>query len=355
MSFGADVGRHLGFEIAGDVFETNLKRRGRDIGEYGVFTLIPQIRLRAALPGTPMTPYLLAGAGVSLNEFNDRKKPAVGLSVRADDVAVVGTVGTGLDYTLTDDIAIGAELRYLVSRGHEIEIAGRRRDAQLAALLATASLRLLFSGQHSVESLGAPDVDTAGRYYLALRIGGATITDRRIGGPIEATPENAAKGDFSLLLGVGVGVDVGSHLGVELVADGHEPILKVRGVGAVGEYAVYTVVPQIRFRYPMLGGRFVPYLLGGVGVSYAEFNDRKPHGLTARVHGTDYGVALATGVGLEYFITNNIALGLETRYHTSRAHQLLLADRTHNVHVDAVLITAGVRIYLGSLWARVAR
>ena len=248
MSFGADVGRHLGFEIAGDVFEANLKRRGRDIGEYGVFSLIPQIRLRAALPGTPMTPYLLAGAGVSLNEFNDRKKPAVGLSVRADDLAVVGTVGAGLEYTLADDIAIGAELRYLVSRGHEIEIAGRRRDAQLDALLATANLRLLFSGQHSVESLGAPDVDTAGRYYLALRIGGATITDRRIGGLIEATPENAAVGDFSLLLGVGVGVDVGSHLGVELVADGHEPILKVRGVGAVGEYAVMGASRAVRYR-----------------------------------------------------------------------------------------------------------
>jgi hypothetical protein len=141
---------------------------------------------------------------------------------------------------------------------------------------------------------------------------------------------------------------------VELAADGHEPILKVRGVGAVGEYAVYTVVPQIRLRYPMLGGRVVPYLLGGVGISYAEFNDRKPHGLHARVDGTDYGIALATGVGLEYFVTNNIALGLETRYQTSQGHQLRLADRTHNVHVDAVLITAGVRIYLGTLWAIVS-
>jgi opacity protein-like surface antigen len=69
-----------------------------------------------------MTPYLLAGAGVSRNEFNDRKEPAFGLSVRADDWAVVGTVGAGIDYALTEDIAIGADLRYLVSRGHEIEI-----------------------------------------------------------------------------------------------------------------------------------------------------------------------------------------------------------------------------------------
>lgn len=46
LSVGVDVGRHLGIELAGEVFEVDLKSGGRTVGEYGIFNLIPQLRLR---------------------------------------------------------------------------------------------------------------------------------------------------------------------------------------------------------------------------------------------------------------------------------------------------------------------
>lgn len=61
LSVGVDVGRHLGIELAGEVFETDLKSGGRTIGEYGIFNLIPQLRLRFPIGQTRLTPHALAG------------------------------------------------------------------------------------------------------------------------------------------------------------------------------------------------------------------------------------------------------------------------------------------------------
>ena len=352
MSVGLDWNPYLGTEIAADLFEVDLTRNGQTFGEYGTLSLVPQIRVRYPLTER-LTPYVLGGVGVSFNEFNDRKRPGLGISVHAKDTAPVGTLGIGLDYALSDDIALGAEVRYLVSRGHEVEIAGRRQDAQTDALLTTASLRLLFPRHTSAGEGGVSAVDTAGRYYLTLRLGGATVTDRRIGGPYEAEPENASLGDLSLLVGVGVGVDLTSHLSVEVAADGYEPIVRFRGVGSVGEYAIYAVMPQARFRYPVLDGRLVPYVLAGVGASYAEFNDRK--GVRSKVHGTDFGIAAAIGGGFEYFLTQNIALGMETKYLLTRGHQLRDERGSHETHVDAFLAALGLRVYFGSLSWLVSR
>ena len=52
---------------------------------------------------------------------------------------------------------------------------------------------------------------------------------------------------------------------------------------------MYTAMPLLRARYPVLEGRLTPY-----------------------VGGTSWGVAGALGVGLEYFVANNIAIGIET-------------------------------------------
>jgi opacity protein-like surface antigen len=349
LSLGADLGPHVSLELAGDVFETSLQINGRSIGEYGMAVLVPQLRLRTPLADRRVEAYVLGGVGVSHAEFNDRKEPGIGVSIEADDVSLVGSIGAGIDYFVTDSIALGVETRYVVSRGHEVVLAGQRRDMDIDALLATAHLRLLVPSRR-----GAPaspiDFDTAGRFYLGARIGGAVLADSRIANDIVAKPENAAiAGEFNHVFMVGAGVDLSRHIGFELAAWGYEPIVTVRGVGAVGEYAVYAVVPQIRVRYPLLNDRLVPYALVGIGGSYAEFNDRKPRGAQTDVDGIDFGIALGAGGGVEYFLSSAIALGLETYYHVSRGHELKVAGRRRAVDIDALLTTAGVRIYFGRL------
>jgi opacity protein-like surface antigen len=349
LSLGVDLGPHVSVELAGDVFEAGLRVNGRSIGEYGMASLIPQLRLRTPLGDGRVEAYLLGGVGVGHAEFNDRKEPGRGVSVQADDVALVGSIGAGIDYLLTDGIALGFETRYMFSRGHEVMLAGQRRDMNLDALLATAHLRLLVPSRRGKAS-AAVDFDTAGRFYLGARVGGAALIDSAIGTDLVARPENAAiAGELNHVFAVGAGVDLSRHLGLELAAYGYEPVISVRGVGAVGEHAIYAIVPHVRLRYPLLGDRLVPYALAGIGGSYAEFNDRKPRGVETQVDGIDVGIALGAGVGVEYFLARTVAVGLETYYHLSRGHELKVAGRQRDIDIDALLTTAGVRIYFGRL------
>ena len=46
---------------------------------------------------------------------------------QGNDTRVAGVVGIGLEYRLADSIGVGGEVRYLASRGHEIEIEGTRQ------------------------------------------------------------------------------------------------------------------------------------------------------------------------------------------------------------------------------------
>ena len=50
----------------------------------------------------------------------------------------------------------------------------------------------------------------------------------------------------------------------------------------------------------------------GVGISFGEFKDRKPHGRNLDVGGEDFAPAAVAGIGLEYFVASNITLGVET-------------------------------------------
>lgn len=349
MSLGVDLGRHLSVELAADVFETELRYRplGRIIGEFGQLTLIPQARVRYPLAGGGITPYALLGVGISHGEFNDRKKPGFGVPVDAAGTSVVGAVGGGVEYTIADGLAIGAEVRYLISRGHEIAVAGQRHDANLDMVLAAFTLRV-GGPLATTDTTPAPDPVARGHYYLTLRLGGATPLRTRIARGIAAEPENAAIGGvFDHVFGVGLGLDVWPRLGFELAADGFEPILSMPGFGAVGEYGVYAVVPQIRGRAPVLDGRLVAYLLAGVGVSYAEFNDRKPPGFITGVSGRDFGIALATGLGLEYFVTDRVAFGVEAKYQAMRGHELEVGRDTRSVDLDVVIAAVAARIYFG--------
>jgi opacity protein-like surface antigen len=349
LSLGVDLGPRVSLELAGDVFEASLRVNGRSIGELGMASLIPQLRLRTALADERIEAYVLGGVGVSHAQFNDRKAPGIGLSVQADDVALVGSIGAGVDYALTDGIAVGFETRYILSRGHEVVVGGQRRDVSLDALLATAHLRMLVPARRGERS-GTVEFGTAGRFYLGARVGAAALVDSGIATDIVAKPENAAiAGEFTHVFAVGAGVELSRHIGLELSAYGYEPVLAVRGVGVVGEYAIYAVVPHIRVRYPLLGDRLVPYALAGIGGSYAEFNDRKPRGEQTHVDGIDFGVAFGAGAGVEYFLTTGLALGLESYYHASWGHELNVGGRRRDVDIEALLTTAGVRIYFGRI------
>src|SRR5262249_53529520 len=104
--------------------------------------------------------------------------------------------------------------------------------------------------------------------------------------------------------GVSIGANLNRYLGLELSLDTYDV-----KVGQVSELEVLGFVPRGRLRYPLFDDRLVPYLVGGAGLAVTQANDQRapvqwPGGKTG-VH-----PAGTLGGGIEYFIADNVALGL---------------------------------------------
>jgi opacity protein-like surface antigen len=187
------------------------------------------------------------------------------------------------------------------------------------------------------------------RLFLGLRAGLAVLTGKDLAPGLEARPVPAAVGGaLNQYFTFALGLDINRHLGVELTAGGWEVVLSRKNVGDIGEYAIYTVIPQLRVRYPIMGGRLVPYAIGGVGLGFAEFNDRKPRGADLDIGGSSYSVAAALGVGIDYFLMSNIAVGIESKYLYSPGLTLTVDGKSEDVTAQTLAVSFGFRVYFAS-------
>jgi hypothetical protein len=178
------------------------------------------------------------------------------------------------------------------------------------------------------------------RLYLAIRLGGALFTTTQ---PVnDVTLDRFAA---SPLVSGAIGLNLGERWGVEVAADGHESNFRVPEAGKIGEYAVWTIIPQVRLRYPLLQNRLTPYLVGGVGVGFTEYNDPTPSGEGFHVDTTYASVVGALGAGLEYFVVQNVALGVETKYVFVRDVELRVDGLGGKANLDQILLSGGLRIF----------
>ncbi len=74
--------------------------------------------------------------------------------------------------------------------------------------------------------------------------------------------------------GIGLGANLNRYVGIEVAVDSYELFVEPAGFGKIGEYSVWSIVPQVRLRYPLLRDRLVPYLLVGGGIGFTQFNDQ---------------------------------------------------------------------------------
>lgn len=352
FSLGVNFGLHLGAELATDLYEIKLRTPGiGQIGEYGVIAVAPQFRVRYPLFGRRLVPYAFAGAGVAIGQFNDRKPPGFGLSVDADKAVPIGVVGAGIEYFVADNIAVGLEGKYLAAGDQSYTVNGVKETQNISTGLFTLGLRMFYPElveRPPAESEASPPV----RFYFGVRVGGAVLLDDQIFPGLGTAPEPPAYGGtVNTMYGVAAGVNWGRYWGAEVSLEGFETMLTVPGVGSLGEYAVYAAIPQFRFRYPLLNGALQPYVLGGVGIGYGEFNDRKPAGATVQVSGDQaYTLAASLGAGVDYFLMRNIALAFETKFLTVRDQTIKINDGpTQKGNINAFLFSLGLRIFLGEL------
>lgn len=359
-SLGVNLNRYLGVEVAVDTYEPVLRLTGAPLVptggakliEYSTLTVIPQVRVRYPLLAGRLTPYGLLGVGWGHVEFSDRKPGGFGVRIRGDNQdTVVGAFGAGIEYFIASNLAVGGELKYHAWGELSASAGPFSGTFRPDSLLATASLRVLApeTGGADAGTAAPPAADTdALRLYLQFRPAAAVYPDAHVADGIALShPE--------LALGFSVGVNLNRYLGVEIAADGVESTIRfTRGPnkGKFGEYAVVAVMPQLRVRYPLLEGRLVPYVLAGLGVSMAEFNDRTSRVVDRQVdNGPTYAPAGAIGVGIEYFVASNIAVGAEARYVVSGGHDLDIQGVSHHtIHPSPLLLGAGLRLFLPEFW-----
>ena len=349
VSLGANLGRYWGVELSADTYERFIRFGGRTVGEYGVGAIVPQLRLRWPLFDDRLVPYFVAGVGVGLAEFNDRKPPAYGIPIKGkESVFPVATVGGGLEYYFADNLALGLEVKYVAASDRTLNINGTRQEQAVDGVLTTLGLRMLFPELRPPPPPGAGDVVPL-RLYVGLRYGGGfTEKDAFSGG--EVHPEPAAWfSSITQFFGGAIGLDIGRYLGVEMAAEGFEARLDISGFGNTSELGVGYFIPHARFRYPIADGRLVPYVLGGVGLSTVKTNDTKSPGKTVDVDVESYGIGAALGAGVEYFVASNIAAGLEARYLTARGHTARIGGGPErDAHYDVVAVTFTLRVFLAA-------
>jgi opacity protein-like surface antigen len=123
---GVNLGRYAGIELSVENRELTLHDAGiGTLGEYALFPILLQGRLRYPLLQGRLEPYVIGGAGIELAELNDSSDAPAGLHVSADDQTLVGAIGGGLEYFVTENISIAWELKYVISRGHELQLGHR--------------------------------------------------------------------------------------------------------------------------------------------------------------------------------------------------------------------------------------
>ncbi|MFM7100985.1 MAG: outer membrane protein [Verrucomicrobiota bacterium] len=346
FSLGANLDRHWSVELGSDLFEVDLlDSAGRKRGEVSVIDLVPTVRYRLPLFQGRLVPYLLAGAGPSFIQFNDRKAAGFGQQIDARGTVFSAAVGGGLDWFVTDNVALNLEGRYLFTEALGVRYEQGAHTLDASTPLLTVGLRVFF---REIEPRPLPTQARRLRFhpYFGVRVGASHLVDDQLGNGLEVGPEvSAFLGDSNQTGSIVLGANLGRHWNVEVSLEQQEYNLRHPDWGDFSEYAAYAIMPTVGYRWPLGGGRWVPYLAAGVGAVYGEVNDIKPRGKGLVVEGGGFRPALRAGGGLEYFVTSNFSLTTDVRYLHTWGQDVTVNGVDFGGDFSNVSATLGFRLY----------
>jgi hypothetical protein len=373
---GYNISRHWGVELQIHGIEPDLRSdtRGK-ITEVSTLTFVPAARLRWPLEDGRLVPYVSGGVGVSINDVNDAAKPFT--KVGTDSSTIVGSLAAGVEYFLSPNIAAGLELRSLIYPDQDAEVAfqdprtGRVRrfedSINLTALSLLAHLRV-YPGQPAgpdgsgrrflLADHGPFDTDEM-RVYLAGLFGYDFLFDKDFGGGVKLRDKG---GDFNLSVGGALGVNLDRHWGGEIQLLVTELNLRTDPFDKFAELSDFVVIPTLRWRYPLLDGRLVPFATAGIGVAFLDVGDRRPvieiparrgfvPAKAPRVEVDRHTVVGSVGVGIEYFLNRHLSAGLSMPFHIyPNADTVVRREgqppRTGNVNLSGFLVLLQLKAYL---------
>lgn len=351
FAFGKNISDHWGIELNVDYIETNLEALGLTgpgssprIGEYATWNVMAQARYRYPMNDGRFVPYMVGGIGIGIGEFNDRNRNFESFPFDGPlETSFIGAIGAGAEYYIAPNLALDIEAKYVGGFETDVRVNGVEQGLSVEQIVLSGGLRLFFTDTHPAwsEPLSAPKDRTARRPYIVIRTGGAVnlnpdkVSSMRIDDDIVLLDWSAA-----------VGYNLNRNWGIEFTAEMYENTLTSPGFGSVAEYSIWNVLGMVRWRYPMMADRLVPYLIGGGGIAYSNVNDpRKSYAQFPINVNTDSGAVGSFGGGADYFIAENVALNLELRYVSSFHTKVEVAGERFKMDDSVLLIEAGLRVY----------
>jgi opacity protein-like surface antigen len=334
---GYNIDPNWGVELQVDGTDPWVRSESRGgIARISVITFVPAVRYRWALGDGRLMPYLTGGVGFSVNDVHGFFKPYA--QSNTSSTTVVGSLSAGLDYFISENVAAGFELRSLIHPDQDAEVTfqnphtghvTRFTDSlNLTSISLLAHLRFFPGQQESADGdrtffladHGPFDTDEV-RGYVAGLFGYDYIWDRNVGAGVHVRDKG---GDTNLTKGGALGLNFDGHWGAEVQLLYTMLNVRMSTGPRFDKMNVFEVLPALRYRYPLLGGRLVPFLMGGVGVSYLDTNEQRPLSVTQNGRPVivfpnfDPGspaIVGMIGAGIEYFLNHHLSIGLTVPLH----------------------------------------
>jgi len=117
-----------------------------------------------------------------------------------------------------------------------------------------------------------------------------------------------------------------------------------------GDVRAIPLLADVYLRYPIEAGNrmFVPYIIGGVGIIFWEYDESSLLANNGVSVDMDTELGIKAGCGFEYFISDNVALNLEGSYLWSDANMSVAAFGTYaaaEIDTDAWIVNGGFKYY----------
>jgi hypothetical protein len=354
---GYNIDPHGGVEL--QINGTDPWVRSESLGaidRLSVITFVPAARYRWALGDGRLMPYVTGGVGFSANDDHGYFKPYV--TSNTSSTTVVGSLSAGFDYFVAENVAAGIELRSLIHPDQAADVTYRypgrpvvryNDSLNLTSISLLAHLKFFPGQQASANGSGrtlfladhGPFDTKEMRAYVAGLFGYDFIWNKYVG---SGTYVRDPGGDANLTKGGAIGLNVDGHWGAEVQMLYTMLNLRMSTGPRFAKLNVFEVIPALRYRYPLLGGRLVPFLMGGVGASFlntteqrpfSEYNDGRKTIVYPRFEANGPAVVGMIGPGVEYFLNHHLSVGLTLPFHLYSK-------------VDTKLVQAGRKTQTGS-------